>query len=195
MGAEIKERKKGTIIRPGQRVPFKKATNEQIEERVTEIEMMLGRAMRRGQIVRVISEKHVVDWRTVDSYISRARENMLKRLNKTREEHRYDGLTFYESVILSNEASIADKIRARQRIDEMLGLDSPRAVMAKIDVGGEAAREVSSTVLESLQLVYGKEVDAVIEAHSTVKRLPDNRTGSIDPVEKTVKLKPKLAFA
>lgn len=118
--------KKQGIVRPGQKKPYKKASLDEIEERIAEVEMMLGRHARKGQIHRFIKDKYGVEWRTVDIYIARARVNLLERLRQTKENHRCQSLALYEEILLTGNPR--EKILAQERIDKLLGLEAPRSI-------------------------------------------------------------------
>ena len=119
--------KKPPVIRRGQRKPFIKATVEQINERIELVENLLGQGVKTGQIKRAIISQYGVAYGQVLIYIARARANIQKRFSQNKEEHRADSFSFYEAIAAPNsKASAGARLRARQRIDELLGLDAPR---------------------------------------------------------------------
>lgn len=77
-----------------------------------------------------IKTKGAEDWgvsrRTVEAYARRARARVAQALGKTREQHQGEGLAFYRMIIQDKQADVRDRLMARKRIDEMLGLDEPR---------------------------------------------------------------------
>ena len=61
------------------------------------------------------------------SLLREARGQLLERLGRARDEHRAEALAHYQAVLASAEASTRDKLHARRRIDQLLGLEPPRA--------------------------------------------------------------------
>jgi hypothetical protein len=103
-----------------------KPTNDELEKRIEEVELLMARGARPSQIHAAICKKYGIHWNSVNRYMVRARKNIQKRFARSREQHRADSFTFYESMIMAGDASPGAKIRARQRIDELLGLDAPK---------------------------------------------------------------------
>ena len=63
------------------------------------------------------------------NYIRRARNEIMKRAGKTKEEFRADSLWHYMKIVNDPKASNKDKISALARRDSILGLDAPTRVM------------------------------------------------------------------
>jgi len=59
-----------TIIRPGQRKPYVKATRQQIDERVGYVSRLLRAGKTKSQIHSAVREKFGVEWRQCDRYIA-----------------------------------------------------------------------------------------------------------------------------
>ncbi len=106
--------------------PGSKPSALQMEQRITEVEMLLSLGSRRTQIHAAMEAKYNIDWRTTDRYMSRARANLVKRSQKPKEEHCLDSFNFYQAIALNSAARPSDRITARKRIDELFGLDAPR---------------------------------------------------------------------
>jgi len=114
--------------------PWKKlCKGEALEARIRLVESW----MRKGILVRSVLKKKIkkkwdLEWRMADIYISRARDRLLLHLNQTKEEHRANSLAFYEGVMMNPEANLTEKIRARERVDKLLGLEQPQQIQAEI---------------------------------------------------------------
>lgn len=67
-----------------------------------------------------------VHWKTVDRAMGRAREEIMQRLGRTKEQFRAESLAFYEAKTADPKASVADQVKARHRVDDLLGLDAPK---------------------------------------------------------------------
>jgi hypothetical protein len=58
------------FIRPGQRVPYRKGTQAQIDQRRGFVARMLARGARKMEIHRAVRDKFNVQWRQCDRYIA-----------------------------------------------------------------------------------------------------------------------------
>ena len=61
------------VIRPGQRVPYRKGTRQQIEARTQAAALLLFLGLSKTAIHRLFREKFGVEWRQCDRYLARAR--------------------------------------------------------------------------------------------------------------------------
>jgi hypothetical protein len=138
---------KPPILRPksGHKRPCYKPNNDEVERRITAVELLLSRGARRTEIHQQMEKQFGVHWRTADRYLARAREALMKRLNKSKDEHRCESLAFYESVMRSGEAKASEKLMACKRKDELLGLDAPRRTEVSGPDGGKIELEDKST--------------------------------------------------
>ena len=153
------------------RKPSRKSTNAEIEERITAAEILICRCARRGEIHAHFAAKYDVCWRSTDRYVARARERLRQRSTRPRQDHFDESMTFYESVIRDKNARPQDKLRARQRMDELLGLDAPKRQEVAGPGGGPIQQEVlpilPATVTESELRAIISLADAV-EAGATL---------------------------
>jgi hypothetical protein len=78
-------------------------------------------------------EKYGANRRTAQSYLARAKRALLEAARRSRDEHVADAYAFYCAVISDPNAKHADKLKAQERIDKLLGLYAPQ------DGGGPAA--------------------------------------------------------
>jgi hypothetical protein len=99
-------------------------TEQELEERIVVTSRALCRGLTKHEIKRAITSQYRVGWRTVETYLSRARALLIEESGRTRQQLVAEAFGFYNSVLSSN-ASTADKIRARERIDRLFGLDAP----------------------------------------------------------------------
>lgn len=110
-----------------------KTKGPKLAARINEVE----RWLRRGPILKSALHQRIrelwgVDWRMADYYIARAKDRLLLHLGEAREEHRAASLAFYEGMIMSKKATYLERIRARERIDKLLGLEQPQQIQAEI---------------------------------------------------------------
>lgn len=113
-----------------------KPTNQEKEERISEVITVLSKSpnIHKTQIRRIFCPRWNVHWVTVDRYVLHARHQMMVRLRRSREDFICESLAFYESILNDATATAGEKIRARQRIDELLGLDEPRMTYGRLQV-------------------------------------------------------------
>ncbi len=119
----------------------KKPTVDDIEARIEEVVVMLSKGMRTGKIKRLIGNRYLVKYRQINIYITRARARIYARRDSPRNEIQADSLAFYELVAsggISN-SSVRDRLLARKRVDELLGLDEPKQIelSGRVDTDSE----------------------------------------------------------
>lgn len=101
-------------------------------------------------------------WRTVDRIVARARAELLVRLGRSKETFRSESLAFYEAKARDKEASVSDQIRARERIDKLLGLDAPtRSELSGPD--GEPVEISAQLDPESIQLLSDDHIKGIFD--------------------------------
>jgi hypothetical protein len=64
---------KQPITRPGQRMPFRKATRGQIEHRIESAALLIFLGLSKSEIHQVFREFYVIEWRQCDRYMALAR--------------------------------------------------------------------------------------------------------------------------
>lgn len=64
---------------------------------------------------------------SIERILSRAREALASRINKSRTDHRGEAYALYDSILNDPMASIKDKLYAQERIDKLLGLEVKQA--------------------------------------------------------------------
>lgn len=103
-----------------------RTTNAQIAERVLLVAKLLCRGLFKSDIHRVVTERYHVHWRTADNYVVRARQLLLSNVQKTRDTLISESYGFYSSVLCDPNASMSDRLRAQERIDDLFALQAPR---------------------------------------------------------------------
>ncbi|WP_417390336.1 hypothetical protein [Gimesia sp.] len=134
---------------PKTRVRTSRQRSEQI---VRLIKKMIGRGSLVTEIKTAIAGEFQLSRRSVERYITRARSEMLNEVEQSLEHHRADSFYFYRSVIDSPKATERDRLRARERIDRLLGLDTkavPRKKAWLRKLTPEVIRNMSREELES----------------------------------------------
>lgn len=95
------------------------------EEAIQMAEMALSRRIHKGSIKVLLKREFGIEHRSCERVLARARERLLERTDRPKEDHRADAYAFYDSVLRDKNAKVRDKILAQKRIDSLLGLDSP----------------------------------------------------------------------
>lgn len=106
-------------------VPHKKLTSDQKKEAEQRTIELLAKGTRTGEVKRIIEEEFGIKRRSVEPYLRRAREAMRAETGKSVEDLRAESYAFYQSILASPDVTAREKIKARERIDKLLGLDKP----------------------------------------------------------------------
>jgi hypothetical protein len=113
--------------------PFHMTKGQALENRILFVESGRRRGcLGQSRLKKKIKKKWDIEGRRADEYIRRARPRLLIHLNQSKEEHRADSLAFYEGVQEGQASNVAEKLRARERIDKLLGLEQPMQIHAEI---------------------------------------------------------------
>lgn len=173
----MKMDKKNKFSRKG----VKRPTQKEYEERVNEAQMLLMQGpILKSAVIAHIKSKFKVEHRAAETYLARARQNILLHLNQLKDEHRADSLAFYEGIILDPDTSAADRLRARERIDKLLGLDKPSESLIKLNHSGEIKQTgVVSVDQLKLPLALRKQILAAMRAQNPSET--DPATSPSDP--------------
>lgn len=116
---------KSKNVAPGKKTGIKPTAKEHLK-RVRQVADLLAQGWRTSQITEAICKEYGVHWNTVTNYLRQARELLLESEGKDRRQARGEAIGFYESIIRDPGASRRDKIKARERLDEIYGIDAPR---------------------------------------------------------------------
>jgi hypothetical protein len=122
---------------------------EELEERIDFAYKLLCRRLYKSDIKRALKQRYSMPARTCEDYIARARERIVAETGESKPEHRAKSLAFYESVLADPEEKAADRIRAQERIDKLLGLEEPAECVIKGDKSNPLVIHVVETVVTS----------------------------------------------
>lgn len=95
------------------------------EESIAFAELAYSRRLHKHAIKALLRQQFALSARSCERVLARARERILERTGKPKDEHRMDSLMFYDSIIRDSAAQIRYKILAQERIDKLLGLEAP----------------------------------------------------------------------
>ena len=149
-----------------------RSTKKEYERRVQMVRKMLAARMTNGEIKRIASTQFGTSPRTVEEYIRRARALMLAEIGKSVEEHRSDAYALYCSIIANPNTPDRERIKAQERIDKLLGLESP-VKFTQTDMTGKRTyhaammremMEMAERYADSGQVITDGEIESLVES-------------------------------
>lgn len=122
-----------------------------------------------SDIKRVIAQNYNLSPRSAERYISRARREMTKQLDVPIGQLRAESFYFYISIMDNPESTQRERLRARERLDKLMGLDKPVKTQSEIMQYDLTPEEVRSMSDEDLEAAYQK----IFEKPSPMTSQPD----------------------
>ena len=116
-------------------------------DRVRIVATMLCRGLYKTHIVTKCSEMWGLKRSTIYGYLHRARSMMRAETRKSFEEHLDSAIRFYQSIKTDPRSSPIVQSKAQERIDKLLGLESPTIVHSQVDVTLDDARRKVSELM------------------------------------------------
>lgn len=129
-------------------------SNAELKERIELTAHLLGQGLRKGEIKRELKARFKnrdgtpISARTCEAYLTRARRLLVEKSGVSKQEHARRSSWFYLSILWNPSASTAHKLRARENLDRLLGLDPPK----QVELQGSRAAPVSMTISRFLEL-------------------------------------------
>lgn len=148
----------------------KRGNPQQIEERVSFVAACLVSGLTKGLIKKAVLDKYGLGYREVERLIKKAKTALLAESGKAREELISEAYGFYRRIIQDSKSSVADRLRARERIDQLFGLDAPKQIISEISGPG------GSPLLAGVQVYLPEKQTPVIDAHVQAPPLLPERT-------------------
>jgi hypothetical protein len=112
-------------VRRRDRVPYRKATKEEVERRVLWTKHLLARRAYGAEIVHVLRNRYGVSRATCWVYIRRAKDLIREEGNLPPPEARDQAVNFYISVIRDDAADLKLKMEAQGKLDWIYGVGAP----------------------------------------------------------------------
>ena len=103
---------------------------------------------RDGEIKRTLAERYKVKPRTVEDYIAEGRRRLRSHIEMSKSDLQAESVAFYQSVLRDTKASKRDRLYARKRIDELLGLEAPQRLEHSGPEGGPLQHQLSDEPIE-----------------------------------------------
>ncbi len=104
----------------------RKSTAKEVNARVETVSGWLAQGLTRTEIHRRATEQWSISTRQTEAYCSRAREAAIEAISEPRENLIAQSYAVYQSILADPKASHLIRLRAQQRIDELLGLERPQ---------------------------------------------------------------------
>jgi len=111
------------------------ASHEEFLGRILVLAKKLSSGAKKRELKAAGMKQWKVSARTMETYLSRAREMLLEETGKTRQEHIAEAYWHYQSVIEDPKTTTREKLEARAGIRELLGLDAPTRIDAQVSGG------------------------------------------------------------
>ncbi len=121
-----------------------------VQQRVELVRQMLLMRYSKAEIKQSISRKYGIKHRMVNRYVRRAQDIMLAESRQDRSDHVAEAYGFYLAITKNKEASDRDRLRAQERIDKLLGLESPTKYAHTDAAGNDVSQEDAGDMLADL---------------------------------------------
>jgi len=138
----------------------RRLTEDEKQERIDVARMLIGMGKYRGEVKSMIARQYGITTRSAERYWTQAVSQIRSEVEQTDEDLISKSLAFYEQIIRSKDASDIAKIKARERMDKILGIDVMRISIGKTykeklkELGidpDEASQELRDALSEALQ--------------------------------------------
>ena len=96
--------------------------------------LLLARRLDLSAVYKVVMEQHALSRRSVQRVLTAARAELVAASGKPVEEHRQDAYAFYNSVVRDPATGMGLRLKAQDKLCELLGLMAP--IRATVDMPG-----------------------------------------------------------
>ena len=122
------------------------------------IKKMIGLGKYASEIKTAIADQFHLSPRSVERFLTSARNEMRARVEIPLEQHRADSFYFYRTIIDSPESSTRERMQARERIDKLLGSDSVIRFKPDPWEEGLSPEDIKNMSDEELEAAYQKAI-------------------------------------
>lgn len=163
-----------------------RASREEVIRRVTLVRKLIQQGRQAGEIKRICSKEFGIRPRVVEKYIARAREWIRRDLAMSKIELQCESIEFYRGVVSDPKHSIQARLRAREQMDRILGLNAGFHITVSEEIQDTKAIDSQERTqifsdpdyLEFLRQKAAKE-DEESKAHETDESPADSDTGPV----------------
>ncbi len=121
-----------------------KPTAEAIQKRINEVADLICEGYKSSEIAEKMHKRYHVASRTTENYLSRAKVLILTEVGRPKDEHRAESFAYFQNMSHDKDAPANVRLRARELIGNLLGLDAPKHVRTELsgpDGGPIATKE------------------------------------------------------
>ncbi len=115
----------------------RKSTAEEVVNRIHEVADMICEGYKRGQIAETMNKKYGISARQTGDYASRAKALILQEVGRPKDEHRAESFAYFQNMSHDKDAPANVRLRARELIGNLLGLDAPKRAEISGPEGGK----------------------------------------------------------
>ncbi|QDV21102.1 hypothetical protein Pan153_57840 [Gimesia panareensis] len=119
------------------------------------IQKMIGLGKFTSEIKTAIAARYNLSRRSATRYLHRARHEMQEFVERDDDLHRTESFYFYLSVIENPDSTGNQRLRARERIDRIMGIELPNQYHQKRKFS-KSVEEIKSLSDEEFQAYYDK---------------------------------------
>lgn len=136
-------RANGVLIRKGNRFPFRRGTQEEIEERICEVADFISERpfVHNGEIRKFIKDKFKIQWNFANTYILRAKALIVKRSQIPKEKAKEVVTSFLFNTLRFGNKSEA--LKASEQLSKIYGMEAPK----NLRVGDPEGRPLVTAVV------------------------------------------------
>jgi hypothetical protein len=163
-------------VRPNQRKAYRKATRIEIEQRIEWLADFIAERplVSRTEIHRVMRERYNVLYLNTDLiYVKRAREQLSKRVNMTKQEAKELGVNLLVRLAKSGKDQI--KLAAEKRIGEIYGYNAPTHLRVGDPSGKPMAPMVVAPTVQFIMPANNRDRVVNSNGDSHLKTLTDSQ--------------------
>ena len=125
----------------------KKSTDAVVAERIRAVRSLVNQGQTKGAIKVFCCQNFGVHYRTAETYYARAREEMLADAGIDRETLLAESKAFWSEMLVNDDASLADRMRARENLDKLFALSQ---ASMKVVHSGTVEHAASTKTLEAI---------------------------------------------
>tara|TARA_R110002111_G_scaffold254461_2_gene320102 strand:- start:2887 stop:3387 length:501 start_codon:yes stop_codon:yes gene_type:complete len=153
--------------------PRQSLSDEQRNLMLRLVKKMLGMGKLPSEIKQAIAREFHLSTRSVERYMRRARREMIQHMEMHVKEHRSEAFYFYHQLMNEPKANLLVRLRARERIDKLMGLDLPysaRREEPQVDLTTAQIQGMNDDELESTYEKIMTQDPSVIQIHARPRK-------------------------
>jgi len=103
-----------------------RADTAELVDRIEKVAGLIAQGKTRGSILKAVCEQFQITRRQARNYYRHAQNLLVRWSGQDRKKHFVEASSFYRAVIQSAGPTWSEKIKARQCLDALYGLEAPR---------------------------------------------------------------------